>query len=124
MKVITDGKKPVQYDLKEGDAMTLHGEKSFNLLIGNGHAVKVRLAFLPCFFFDNPFRLGSGSMGRNVSLRRRTDIELEPPRAPALDLRAPNAYRTASGRPGHAYWQQKVDYLPLPLPQLSYYRFG
>ncbi len=43
MKVITDGKKPVEYDLKEGDAMTLHGEKGFNLLIGNGHAVKVLL---------------------------------------------------------------------------------
>lgn len=25
-------------------------------------------------------------------------------------LPTPNAYRTASGAPGHAYWQQKVDY--------------
>ena len=27
-----------------------------------------------------------------------------------LDLPAPNSYRTASGRPGPAYWQQRVDY--------------
>ena len=27
-----------------------------------------------------------------------------------LDLPAPNAYRAGSGRPGHAYWQQRVDY--------------
>jgi len=27
-----------------------------------------------------------------------------------LDLPGPNAYRAASGRPGHAYWQQRVDY--------------
>jgi len=27
-----------------------------------------------------------------------------------LDLPAPNAYRTGSGHPGTAYWQQKVDY--------------
>jgi hypothetical protein len=26
------------------------------------------------------------------------------------DLPTPNEYRTASGAPGHAYWQQKVDY--------------
>ncbi len=26
-------------------------------------------------------------------------------------LPSPNAYRTASGAPGHAYWQQKVDYV-------------
>lgn len=26
-------------------------------------------------------------------------------------LPSPNSYRTASGRPGHNYWQQKVDYL-------------
>ena len=26
------------------------------------------------------------------------------------DLPTPNSYRTAAGRPGHAYWQQKVDY--------------
>ncbi len=28
----------------------------------------------------------------------------------ALDMRAASVYRTASGRPGHAYWQQRVDY--------------
>jgi len=27
-----------------------------------------------------------------------------------LDLPGPNEYRTGSGRPGHAYWQQRVDY--------------
>lgn len=27
-----------------------------------------------------------------------------------LDLRPPNSYRTASGRPGAEYWQQRVDY--------------
>ena len=27
-----------------------------------------------------------------------------------LDLPAANAYRTGAGRPGHAYWQQRVDY--------------
>ncbi|GAB3018394.1 M1 family metallopeptidase [Cyclobacterium sediminis] len=26
------------------------------------------------------------------------------------DLRSPNVYRTASGAPGHEYWQQKADY--------------
>ena len=25
-------------------------------------------------------------------------------------LRSPNVYRTASGAPGHMYWQQKADY--------------
>src|SRR3954469_10891407 len=28
----------------------------------------------------------------------------------ALDLPAPNAYRTGSGRPGPSYWQQRADY--------------
>src|SRR5215510_12114220 len=28
----------------------------------------------------------------------------------ALDLPAPNSYRTGSGRPGPQYWQQRVDY--------------
>ncbi|HKN65295.1 MAG TPA: hypothetical protein VJW73_03415, partial [Gemmatimonadaceae bacterium] len=28
----------------------------------------------------------------------------------ALDLPAPNAYRSGSGRPGPSYWQQRVDY--------------
>ncbi|MBI4420052.1 MAG: hypothetical protein HY560_04435 [Gemmatimonadetes bacterium] len=28
----------------------------------------------------------------------------------ALDLPAPNAHRTGSGRPGAGYWQQRVDY--------------
>src|ERR1051325_4969475 len=28
----------------------------------------------------------------------------------ALDLPAPNEYRTGSGRPGPAYWQQRADY--------------
>src|SRR5262249_55134915 len=28
----------------------------------------------------------------------------------ALDLPAPNEYRSASGRPGPKYWQQRVDY--------------
>jgi hypothetical protein len=27
-----------------------------------------------------------------------------------LNLRTANAYRTGAGRPGHAYWQQRVDY--------------
>ncbi len=27
-----------------------------------------------------------------------------------LELPGPNAYRTGSGRPGHAYWQQEVNY--------------
>jgi len=27
-----------------------------------------------------------------------------------LDLPTPNGVRSASGRPGHAYWQQRVDY--------------
>ena len=26
------------------------------------------------------------------------------------DLRSPNVYRTASGAPGHEYWQQRADY--------------
>ena len=28
----------------------------------------------------------------------------------ALDLPAPNGYRTSSGRPGPSYWQQRADY--------------
>ncbi|MGE3527582.1 MAG: M1 family peptidase, partial [Gemmatimonadales bacterium] len=28
----------------------------------------------------------------------------------ALDLPAPNAYRTGDGRPGPSYWQQRADY--------------
>src|SRR5881394_3745470 len=28
----------------------------------------------------------------------------------ALDLPAPNEYRSGSGRPGHKYWQQRADY--------------
>ena len=27
------------------------------------------------------------------------------------NLRTPNAYRTASGAPGHKYWQQRADYV-------------
>src|SRR2546423_7745757 len=29
----------------------------------------------------------------------------------ALNLPAPNEYRTGSGRPGPRYWQQRADYL-------------
>ena len=35
------------------------------------------------------------------------------------ELPTPNAYRTASGAPGHDYWQQQVDYdmkLKLTMP--------
>jgi hypothetical protein len=34
----------------------------------------------------------------------------EPSPFRALDLPAPNVYRSASGRPGPRYWQQRVDY--------------
>jgi hypothetical protein len=34
----------------------------------------------------------------------------EPSPFRALDLPAPNVYRSASGRPGPQYWQQRVDY--------------
>ena len=27
------------------------------------------------------------------------------------ELATPNVYRTASGAPGHEYWQQRVDYV-------------
>ncbi|HZA97452.1 MAG TPA: hypothetical protein VE399_01655, partial [Gemmatimonadales bacterium] len=30
--------------------------------------------------------------------------------ASPLPLPAPTPYRASSGRPGHAYWQQRVDY--------------
>ncbi|HLV52417.1 MAG TPA: hypothetical protein VKY29_00250, partial [Cryomorphaceae bacterium] len=34
----------------------------------------------------------------------------DPFRQLGTELPTPNAYRTASGAPGHAYWQQRADY--------------
>ena len=41
--------------------------------------------------------------GHSLILAQKFE-QLEP------ELRSPNIYRTASGAPGHAYWQQRVDY--------------
>jgi hypothetical protein len=43
VKVITDGKQPKGYDLKPEDRLQLRGESTFNLLIGNAGAVKLKL---------------------------------------------------------------------------------
>jgi Peptidase family M1 domain len=52
------------------------------------------------------FLLGSGSSLAAQARRQVSDTS----RFRALDLPAPNEYRSASGRPGPKYWQQRVDY--------------
>ena len=38
------------------------------------------------------------------------NINKDPFKQLGTDLPTPNSYRTASGKPGHQYWQQKADY--------------
>ena len=38
------------------------------------------------------------------------NINKDPFRQLGTELPTPNSYRTASGKPGHQYWQQKADY--------------
>ena len=61
--------------------------------------------------------LAAASCGCVLALPRAASTQV--PRAAAvadtspfrpLDLPTPNEYRTASGRPGRGYWQQRVDY--------------
>jgi hypothetical protein len=41
------------------------------------------------------------------------------------ELPTPNVYRTASGAPGHAYWQQKVDYkMQIELDEVNHRIYG
>lgn len=55
--------------------------------------------FRPIIFFF----LCVAFSGHSLILAQKFE-QLEP------ELRSPNIYRTASGAPGHAYWQQRVDY--------------
>ena len=40
----------------------------------------------------------------------RINTNVNPFRQLGTELPTPNVYRTASGAPGHAYWQQQADY--------------
>ncbi len=48
--------------------------------------------------------------GTTLSLTAQENINNNPFRQFGTDLPSPNSYRTASGAPGHEYWQQKADY--------------
>ena len=45
-----------------------------------------------------------------ISLSAQDNINNNVFRQLGNDLASPNNYRTASGAPGHEYWQQDVDY--------------
>jgi hypothetical protein len=51
-----------------------------------------------------------GRLASAISLAATLTIPAYSQTASPLALPAPTAYRTGSGRPGHAYWQQRVDY--------------
>ena len=57
------------------------------------HAPIVLFFFLPLFLF---------SQEENINYNKFRQLKQELP--------TPNVYRTASGAPGHEYWQQKADY--------------
>ena len=50
------------------------------------------------------FALGAGAQDREENVYERKFEQLD------AEHRTPNVYRTASGAPGHQYWQQKADY--------------
>jgi len=54
--------------------------------------------------------LGASALAQGVADAPPTRSGKDPFRQLEELLPTPNAYRTASGAPGHAYWQQKVDY--------------
>lgn len=45
-----------------------------------------------------------------IAQTQETPIRRDPFQQLYLELPTPNVYRSASGAPGHAYWQQKADY--------------
>ncbi|MEE2940460.1 MAG: M1 family metallopeptidase [Planctomycetota bacterium] len=57
----------------------------------------LRVGFLSTLALGAAFAGGDGREDRFAQLR--------------AELPTPNSYRTASGAPGHAYWQQQVDYV-------------
>ena len=48
--------------------------------------------------------------------RAQVNTDQNPFRQLYQELPTPNSYRTASGAPGHEYFQQKADYLPMRCP--------
>jgi hypothetical protein len=51
-----------------------------------------------------------GRFGRTLSLAAVLAVPALGQAGPQLPLPAPTPYRASSGQPGHAYWQQRVDY--------------
>jgi hypothetical protein len=51
-----------------------------------------------------------GRVGRTLSLAAVLAVPALGQTGPQLPLPAPTPYRASSGQPGHAYWQQRVDY--------------
>ena len=70
----------------------LHGQS----LLQEGPAA-LRVGFLSTLALGAAFAGGDGREDRFAQLR--------------AELPTPNSYRTASGAPGHEYWQQQVDYV-------------
>lgn len=56
-----------------------------------------------CLCLGSAVGLGTSDVAAQTAVRDSSPFR-------ALDLPAPNAFRTGSGRPGPAYWQQQVDY--------------
>ena len=50
------------------------------------------------------------SLSLTISLIGQDNTNTNLFRQLGTELPSPNNYRTASGAPGHEYWQQKVDY--------------
>ena len=57
---------------------------------------------LVCFVFT-ALSLSFSQNNRNIAAEKFSQLKEELP--------TPNAYRVASGAPGHKYWQQKADYV-------------
>lgn len=58
--------------------------------------------FLVCLIFG--FRIPAAAQEKEENVYKRKFEQLD------SRIRSPNVYRTASGAPGHLYWQQKADY--------------
>lgn len=75
--------------------------------------MKIPIAFRSFAAIASFACLGSGSVSAQNPIEDETNpfnLNINKFKQLGTELPTPNVYRTASGAPGHAYWQQKADY--------------
>ena len=65
---------------------------------------------MPHSFFKQATLIYSAFILYSLNVSSQENINKNPFRQLGQDLPTPNVYHTASGAPGHAYWQQRADY--------------